>query len=140
MVAGGQAISAWVVKPCNPYDTERVSRGSSSGSGAAVSANLVTVGICEQSVASCQGPASRNGIALLLTTKGVVSDSGGIGNQWFTDRAGVHARTLADAAKVLDAIKDPATGYYDSRDPLRRYRVVHARPALRTAFRLAPTL
>jgi amidase len=117
MVAGGQAISAWSGQACNPYDTERVSRGSSSGSGAAVSANLVTVGICEQTVASCQGPASRSGIALLLATKGVVSDSGGIGNQWFTDRAGVHARTLADAAKVLDAIKDPATGYYDSRDP-----------------------
>ena len=33
------------------------------------------------------------------------------------DRAGIHTRTLADAAKVLDAVKDPSTGYYDPRDP-----------------------
>ena len=116
-VAGGQAISAWAGQACNPYDTERVPRGSSSGSGVAVSANLVTIGICEQTGASCQGPASRNGITTLLTTKGVLPDSGGIGNQWFIDRAGIHTRTLADAAKVLDAVKDPSTGYYDSRDP-----------------------
>jgi Asp-tRNA(Asn)/Glu-tRNA(Gln) amidotransferase A subunit family amidase len=117
MVDGGQAISAWSGQACNPYDTERVPRGSSSGSGVAIAANLATVGICEQTGASCQGPASRNGIATLLTTKGVMPDNGGIGNQWFNDRAGVHARTLADAARVLDAIKDPATGYYDTRDP-----------------------
>jgi Asp-tRNA(Asn)/Glu-tRNA(Gln) amidotransferase A subunit family amidase len=116
-VAGGQAISAWAGQACNPYDTERVPRGSSSGSGVAVSANLVTIGICEQTGASCQGPASRNGIATLLTTKGIMPDSGGIGNQWFIDRAGIHARTLADAAKVLDAVKDASTGYYDPRDP-----------------------
>jgi amidase len=116
-VADGQAISAWAGQACNPYDTERVPRGSSSGSGVAVSANLVTIGICEQTGASCQGPASRNGIATLLTTKGIMPDSGGIGNQWFIDRAGIHARTLADATKVLDALKDPSTGYYDSRDP-----------------------
>src|SRR5262245_16683421 len=116
-VAGGQAISAWAGQACNPYDTERVPRGSSSGSGVAVAANLVTVGICEQTAASCQGPASRNGIAMLLTTKGILPDGGGIGNQWFIDRAGIHARTLADAAKVLDAVKDPSTGYYDPRDP-----------------------
>jgi Asp-tRNA(Asn)/Glu-tRNA(Gln) amidotransferase A subunit family amidase len=117
MVAGGQAISAWAGQACNPYDTERVTRGSSSGSGVAVSANLTTIGICEQTVASCQGPASRNGITTLITTKGLMPDSGGIGNQWFIDRAGIHARTLADAAKVLDAVRDPSTGYYDPRDP-----------------------
>jgi Asp-tRNA(Asn)/Glu-tRNA(Gln) amidotransferase A subunit family amidase len=43
-------------------------------------------------------------------------DNGGIGYQWFNDRAGIHARTLSDAAKVLDAMKDPVTGFYDSRD------------------------
>lgn len=116
-VSGGQQVSAWSGQACNPYDTQRVPRGSSGGSGAAISANLVTVGICEQSGASCQGPASRNGIALLLTTKGLMPDSGGIGNQWFNDRAGIHARTLGDAARVLDAIKDPERGYYDPRDP-----------------------
>ena len=114
---GGVAMNSWSGQPCNPYDTERVPRGSSGGSGVAVSANLVTVSICEQSGASCQGPASRNGVALILTTKGLLPDSGGIGNQFFNDRAGIHARTLGDAALVLDAIKDPQRGYYDPRDP-----------------------
>ncbi len=116
-VQGGQQVSAWSGQACNPYDTERVVRGSSGGSGAAVSANLATIGICEQSSASCQGPASRNGIALILTTKGIIPDSGGIGNQWFHDRAGIHARSLSDAVLVLDAMKDPKKGYFDSRDP-----------------------
>jgi len=117
LVPGQQTMGAWAGQPCNPYDTERVPRGSSGGSGVAVAANLVTIGICEQSGGSCQGPASRNGIATLLTTKGLLPDNGGIGYQWFNDRAGIHARTLADAARVLDALKDPTTGYYDPRDP-----------------------
>jgi amidase len=117
LVPGQQTMGAWAGQSCNPYDTERVPRGSSGGSGVAVAANLVTIGICEQSGGSCQGPASRNGIATLLTTKGLLPDNGGIGYQWFNDRAGVHARTLADAARVLDALKDPTTGYYDPRDP-----------------------
>ena len=116
-VAGGQTLGAWAGQSCNPYDTERVSRGSSGGSGVSIGANLAMIGICEQSGASCQGPASRNGVALLLTTKGIIPDNGGIGNQWFNDRAGIHARTLGDAALALDAIKDPKTGYFDSRDP-----------------------
>lgn len=117
MISGGQGMGAWAGQPCNPYDTERVTRGSSSGSGVAISANLATIGICEQSGASCQGPASRNGVVTLLTTKGLTPDSGGIGYQWINDRAGVHSRTLTDAAKVLDALKDPAQGYFDPRDP-----------------------
>ncbi|WP_293392679.1 amidase family protein, partial [Nevskia sp.] len=116
LVSGGQTMGSWGGQSCNPYDTERVSRGSSGGSGVAVSANLVAIGICEQSGASCQGPASRNGVATLLTTKGLLPDNGGIGYQWFNDRAGIHARTLADAVKVLDAVKDPVSGYYDPRD------------------------
>jgi Asp-tRNA(Asn)/Glu-tRNA(Gln) amidotransferase A subunit family amidase len=116
-VAGGQMTSGWAGQPCNPYDTERVVRGSSGGSGAAIGGNLAMIGICEQSGASCQGPASRNGTALILTTKGIIPDNGGIGNQWFNDRAGIHARTLVDAAKVLDAMKDPERGYHDPRDP-----------------------
>ncbi len=111
-VSGGQAISGWAGQSCNPYDTERVPRGSSSGSGVAVGANLAMVGICEQTGASCQGPASRNGIALLLTTKGLLPGQGGIGNQLFIDRPGIHTRTLADAARVLDAIHRPEVGYF----------------------------
>lgn len=115
-VRGGQQMSTWSGQSCNPYDTERVPRGSSGGSGAAIGANLAMIGICEQTGASCQGPASRNGIALILPTKGLMTDSGGIGNQAFIDRAGIHTRTLDDATRVLDALKDAAGGYYDAKD------------------------
>jgi Asp-tRNA(Asn)/Glu-tRNA(Gln) amidotransferase A subunit family amidase len=116
LVGSGYGISTWAGQSCNPYDTERVPRGSSSGSGVSVAANLVTVAICEQTANSCQGPASRNGLALILTTKGLVPDSGGIGNQRYIDRAGIIAKTLEDGAIVLDSIKDPDTGYFDTRD------------------------
>ena len=116
-VNGGQAISSWSGQACNPYDTERVPRGSSSGSGVAVSANLVMVAVCEQTVGSCQGPAGRNNVALVLPTKGILPDSGGIGNQSFVDRAGIMGRSLKDAALVVDAIRATGSGgYFDSRD------------------------
>ena len=116
LVGAGYAFSTWAGQSCNPYDTERVPRGSSSGSGVAVAANLVTVAFCEQTANSCQGPASRNNVALILTTKGLMPDSGGIGNQQYIDRQGIIAKTVNDAALVLDAIKDPKTGYFDTRD------------------------
>jgi amidase len=113
LVGTGYALSAWAGQSCNPYDTERVTRGSSAGSGPAVSANLSTIGLCEQSGASCQGPASRNNIALILTTQGLIPDSGGMGYQFFNDRQGIHAKTVADATYVLDAMKNPDGNFFD---------------------------
>ena len=103
-VGNNLAYAAWGGQPCNPYDTERVPRGSSSGSGVAVAANLGACSFCEQSGGSCMGPASRNGIVSMLTTKGVLMD-GGYGYQSPGDRAGIYCRTLADAVKVLDVVK-----------------------------------
>jgi len=94
----------WGGQACNPYDTSREPRGTSNGSGVSVAANLVTCSICEQGSASCKGPASRNNIVNLLTTKGILMD-GGIGAKNAGDRAGIHCRTTADAVAVLDAIK-----------------------------------
>jgi amidase len=102
--SGGFADAAWTGQACNPFDTSRVPRGTSNGSGISVSANLVMCSICEQTVASCKGPASRNGIVNFLATKGVTQD-GGPGYQHIGDRAGIHCRTVGDAAKVLDSIK-----------------------------------
>jgi len=96
--------AAWGGQACNPYDTTRVPRGTSNGSGVSVSANLAACSICEQSSASCKGPASRNNIVNLLTTKGVTMH-GGAGYEDSGDRAGIHCRTVADAALVLDSIK-----------------------------------
>jgi amidase len=94
----------WSGQACNPYDTARVPRGTSNGSGVSVSANLATCGICEQTSASCKGPASRNGIALILTTKGVLQDGGAM-YHGPGDRAGIHCKTIKDATLVLDSIK-----------------------------------
>jgi Asp-tRNA(Asn)/Glu-tRNA(Gln) amidotransferase A subunit family amidase len=44
-------------------------------------------------------------------------EGGAIGADIHVERSGVHARTIGDAAKVLDALRDPAEGYYDPRDP-----------------------
>ena len=101
---GDLQYGPWGGQACNPYDTARVPRGTSNGSGVSVSANLVTCSICEQTSASCKGPASRNGIALVLPTKGVNED-GGIMSKQAGDRAGIHCKTVRDAVMVLDAVK-----------------------------------
>ena len=108
--------STWGGQACNPYDTERSPRGSSSGSGVAVSANLVTCAFCEQTGGSCKGPASRNGVVSLLTTKGLIPYGGAVGSNPLVDRAGLNCRTVKDAALVLDALRDPELGYFDPRD------------------------
>ncbi len=108
--------STWGGQACNPYDTERSPRGSSSGSGVAVAANLVTCAFCEQTGGSCKGPASRNGVVSLLTTKGLIPYGGAVGSNPLVDRAGINCRTVRDAALVLDALADPELGRFDPRD------------------------
>ncbi len=101
---GNYAYAAWGGQACNPYDTERVPRGTSSGSGVSVSANMVACSICEQGSASCKGPASRNNVVNFLTTRGLMQH-GGMNSQRAGDRAGIHCRTVEDVATVLDAVK-----------------------------------
>ena len=108
--------STWGGQACNPYDTERSPRGSSSGSGVAVSANLAACAFCEQTGGSCKGPASRNGVVSLLTTKGLIPYGGAVGSNPLVDRAGINCRSVRDAALVLDALRDPELGYFDPRD------------------------
>ena len=114
----GYQRSSWSGNPSNPYDTTRAaSLGSSSGSGVSVSANLVMVSLGEETRASTRGPANHNAVALILPHKSLLGFNGGaIGADIYCDRAGILARTITDAAKVLDALKDPKTGYYDPRD------------------------
>ena len=113
---GAGARSTWGGAACNPYDTARETGGSSSGSAAGVAANLVHCSICEETGGSCRQPAWRNDIVALVTTKGLIPYGGAIGADPYLDRAGIQCRTVADAAKVLDALKDPQRGYFDPRD------------------------
>jgi amidase len=114
----GYQRSTWAGNPSDAYDTTRAaSLGSSSGSGVSVSSNLVTCSLCEETSMSCRGPSNHNGVALILPHKSLISFLGGaIGADIYLDRAGIMCRTVKDAAKVLDALKDPANGYYDPRD------------------------
>src|SRR5262245_44872000 len=72
----------------------------------------------EETRASCRGPSNHNAVALILPHKAMLGfDGGAIGADIYCDRSGIHCRTIADCAKVLDALKDPVEGYYDPRDP-----------------------
>src|SRR5215467_340736 len=115
----GYQRSTWGGNPANPYDTTRsASLGSSSGSGVSVSTNLVLASLGEETRASCRGPANHNAVALILPHKSLLGFTGGaIGADIYCDRSGILCRTIADCAKVLDALKDPVAGYYDPRDP-----------------------
>ena len=115
----GYQRSTWGGNPSNVYDTTRAgSLGSSSGSAVGVSANLVMCSLCEETRASCRGPANHNSVALLLPhSKMIGFDGGAIGSDIYNDRTGIHCRSVTDSAKVLDALKDPENGYYDPREP-----------------------
>ncbi len=115
----GYQRSTWSGNPVNPYDTTRsASLGSSSGSALSVSTNLVMASLGEETRASCRGPSNHNSVALILPHKSLLAfDGGAIGADIYVDRSGIICRTIRDAAKVLDALKDPENGYYDARDP-----------------------
>ena len=115
----GYQRSTWAGNPSNPYDTTRsASLGSSSGSALSVSTNMVMASLGEETRASCRGPSNHNAVALILPHKAMIGfDGGAIGADIYCDRTGIHARRIGDAAKILDALKDPDSGYYDPRDP-----------------------
>jgi Asp-tRNA(Asn)/Glu-tRNA(Gln) amidotransferase A subunit family amidase len=97
--------SSWNGATCNTYDQTRAPGGTSGGSGNAVSANLVVCAICEQTAGSCRNPASTEGVASLLATKGLNPDGGAHVQFINADRGGILCRTMGDAAQVLDVIK-----------------------------------
>src|SRR6476661_9860703 len=115
----GYQRSSWGGNPSNVYDTTRAaSLGSSSGSAVSVSANLVMCSLGEETRASTRGPANHNSVALILPHKAMLGFNGGaIGADIYCDRSGIMARTIADCAEVLDALRNPDGGYYDPRDP-----------------------
>ncbi|HVB17140.1 MAG TPA: amidase family protein [Stellaceae bacterium] len=114
----GYQRSSWGGNPANVYDTSRAaSLGSSSGSGVSVSANLCMASLGEETRASTRGPANHNACALILPHKAMIGFVGGaIGADIHCDRSGILCRSIADCAKVLDALKNPDGGTYDPRD------------------------
>jgi amidase len=88
----------------NPYALDRNPCGSSSGTGAAVSANLALIGIGTETDGSIVCPSGTCGIVGIKPTLGLVSRSGIIPIAHSQDTAGPMARTVADAAVLLKTL------------------------------------
>jgi amidase len=94
----------------NPYQLDRNACGSSSGTGAAIAANLAAVGIGTETDGSIVCPSSTNGLVGIKPTVGLISRAGIIPISKTQDTAGPMARTVADTAVLLSALSgvDPA--------------------------------
>lgn len=115
---GKRSISGWSSRgglTRNPYSLDRSACGSSSGSGAAVAANLCAAAVGTETDGSIICPAQTNGIVGIKPTLGLISRSGIIPIAHSQDTAGAMARTVSDAAILLGAM----TGV-DSLDPATR--------------------
>src|ERR1700694_5337001 len=98
----------------NPWDRTRWSGGSSSGSGIAVAAGLVTFALGSETSGSILTPAAYCGITGLRPTYGLVSRHGAMALSWTLDKIGPLCRSAEDCGLVLQAIAgadndDPAS-------------------------------
>jgi amidase len=112
-----QSSSGWSGRGgqcCNPYALDRNPCGSSSGTGAAISANLAAVGVGTETDGSVVCPSNANSLVGIKPTLGLVSRSGIIPIAHSQDTAGPMCRTVTDAAILLGIMtgadpRDPAT-------------------------------
>jgi len=91
----------------NPYDTSRVTAGSSGGSAAGIAANFAAIGLASDTGDSIRGPAAHQALVGLRSTMGLVSRGGVVPLNFAADIAGVVTRTVADTAAVLQVIAGP---------------------------------
>lgn len=104
----------------NPYSLDRTACGSSSGSGVAVAANLVSVAVGTETDGSVTCPAAMNGIVGLKPTVGLLSRRHIVPISHTQDTAGPMGRKVADVAVLLEVMagtdeEDPATAEADDR-------------------------
>lgn len=115
---GKRSISGWSSRgglTRNPYALDRSACGSSSGSGAAVAANLCAASVGTETDGSIICPAQTNGVVGIKPTLGLISRSGIIPIAHSQDTAGPMTRTVADAAILLGAMAG-----FDGQDPITR--------------------
>jgi amidase len=94
----------------NPYALDRNPSGSSSGSGAAVSASLCAAAVGTETDGSIVSPSSINGIVGIKPTVGLIPGTGIVPISHRQDTAGPMARTVADAALLLGALAGGSYG------------------------------
>jgi amidase len=114
----------------NPYDTSRVTAGSSGGSAAGTAANFATLGLASDTGDSIRGPAAHQALVGLRSTMGLVSRSGVVPLNLAADIAGAVTRTVADTAVVLQVI-----GGEDPSDAATAASRAHAIPKYAEALR-----
>jgi Asp-tRNA(Asn)/Glu-tRNA(Gln) amidotransferase A subunit family amidase len=108
----------------NPYARDRVPAGSSGGTAAAVAANFGLVGLGSDTGNSIRGPSAHTALVGIRSTMGLTSRAGVIPLSYLADIAGPMARSVADAAQVLQVIvgedpEDPMTARSRGRTPVR---------------------
>ncbi len=97
----------------NAYDRDRRPSGSSGGTAVAVAANLALAGTGTDTCSSVRSPPAFNCCVGLRPTRGLVSRTGLVPLSETQDTAGPITRTVADAARLLDAVAG-----YDPADPV----------------------
>ncbi|MGH9614618.1 MAG: amidase [Bryobacteraceae bacterium] len=159
-LAGGpdynSAAASYTGPGLNPWDPTRWSGGSSSGSGIAVAAGLVTFALGSETSGSILCPAAFCGVTGLRPTYGLVSRHGAMALSWTLDKIGPIARSAEDCGLVLEAIaggdgQDPGSAgksFYYAPQFTRDLKMVKlgiatediddwAEPAARPAFQAA---
>src|ERR1700736_147434 len=112
-----ESISGWSGRggqTNNPYGINRNPCGSSSGSGAAASANFAVLAFGSETDGSIVCPSNANGVVGINPTVGLTSRAGVVPISHTQDTVGPLARTVADAAAALGVIQSRT---YDGRDP-----------------------
>lgn len=120
-LGGGDAHGTLFGSTKNPYDLERTAGGSSGGSAAALNANLTTLALGQEGVASIRRPSAWNAVVGMRPSLGMVSRAGSYGG-WPARNGsiGPMARTVEDLARLLDVLVG-----YDRADPTTANGVRH---------------
>jgi amidase len=123
---GGTTTSSLGGQTLNPYDLTRTPGGSSGGTAAGVTASFAVVGIGTDTGQSVRSPAAATALVGLRPTRGLISCSGVMPTSITQDTVGPLARTVEDAAIVLDVIAG-----YDCQDASTAVGYGKARPSYR---------
>jgi amidase len=125
---GGVTVSSLGGQTKNPYDLTRTPGGSSGGTAVSLACNFALAGTGSDTVNSLRSPASACNVVGFRPTSGLLSRAGVVPVSFTQDAVGPIARTVADAAVMLDAMAG-----YDPADPTTAFGVGH-QPKTYTAY------
>jgi Asp-tRNA(Asn)/Glu-tRNA(Gln) amidotransferase A subunit family amidase len=115
---GGVSISSLGGQVLNPYDLTLTPGGSSGGTAAGIASNYAVLGTGSDTGQSIRSPAAANNLVGIRPTRGLVSRAGVMPNSFTQDEIGPIARTVTDAATLLDVMVG-----YDPKDPITAFGI-----------------